>query len=100
MNHGKSFSHRHQLKKHIHTVHEGHKDYKCEFCGKSFFRHDYLKRHVYRTHEGHKDYKCESCGKSFTSAPYLKKHIHTQCVIIAWWSTFLCNKLSYDNLQE
>ena len=24
------------LKKHINTIHLGHKDYKCEFCGKSF----------------------------------------------------------------
>ena len=25
-----------KLKQHIHTVHEGHKVYKCESCGQSF----------------------------------------------------------------
>ena len=33
------------LKKHILTVHEGHKEYKCNFCGK-FFTHV----HVFKTH--------------------------------------------------
>ena len=28
-------------------------------------------------HEGHKDYKCESCGNSFSQKEHLKKHIHT-----------------------
>ena len=27
-------------------------------------------------HEDHKDYKCESCGKSFSEAGHLEKHIH------------------------
>ena len=34
-------------------------------------------RHNHTVHEGHKDYKCESCEKSFAGAQYLKKHIHT-----------------------
>ena len=28
-------------------------------------------------HEGHKDFKCESCGKSFSRAGSLKIHIHS-----------------------
>ena len=63
------------LKKHIHTVHEGHKDHKCESCGKSFSSRQMLKKHIHAIHEGHKDYKCESCGKSFSQAGTLKKHI-------------------------
>ena len=32
----KSFTQACNLRKHIKTIHEGHKDYKCEFCEKSF----------------------------------------------------------------
>ena len=62
---GKSFSQKMNLKRHIHTVHEGHKDYKCESCGKSFSGAQYLKKHIHTIHEGNKDNKCESCGKFF-----------------------------------
>ena len=48
------------LKKHIHTVHEGNKDYKCESCGKSFTVACNLKKHIYTVHEGRKDHKCET----------------------------------------
>ena len=88
------------VKKHLHSVHEGHKDYKfesceksfsdagnlkkhegkkdfnCESCGKLFTTAQYLKKHSLTIHEGHKDYKCKSCGKSFSKAPNLKTHIN------------------------
>ena len=70
----KSFSRAHGLKKHIHTIHQGHKDHKCESCGKSFSQAGYLKRHIHIVHEGHKDHKCESCGKEFSQAGHLKRH--------------------------
>ena len=62
------------LKKHIHTVYEGHKDHKCKSCGKSFSQVGSLKIHKRTIHEGHKDYKCESCGKSFSQVGNLKIH--------------------------
>ena len=73
---GKSFVDGSNLKRHIHTVHEGHKDHKCESCGKSFSEKANLKKHIHTVHEGHQDYKCESCGKSFSQAGNLKKHIY------------------------
>ena len=38
------------LKKHINTIHLGHKDYKCEFCGKSFSEGRTLKNHTHIVH--------------------------------------------------
>ena len=67
----------HSLKEHIHTVHEGHKDYKCDSCGKSFTGGQYLKMHIHNIHEGIKDHKCYSCGRSFAQAGYLNIHIYT-----------------------
>ena len=46
----------------------------CESCSKSFSEVRYLKNHVHTVHEGHKDYKCEFCGKSFSNAGGLKYH--------------------------
>ena len=52
---GKSFSEAGSLKKHIHTVHEGQKDYKCGFCDESFSQAGHLKRHIHTIHEGQND---------------------------------------------
>ena len=65
------------LKKHIHTVHEGHKHYKCKSCTKSFTRQGTLKKHIHIVHEGYENFKCESCSKSYSAARNLKNHIHT-----------------------
>ena len=45
------------LKKHIHTVHEGKKDYKCESCGKSFSKRNYLDKHICTNHDRHKNHE-------------------------------------------
>ena len=34
-----------------------------------------LRGNIKTIHEGHKDYKCDSCEKSFTLSSYLRKHI-------------------------
>ena len=73
----KSFSSTSILKKHIHTIHEGLKDYKCEYCGETFNHRTALSKHRHIFHENQKDYKCESCGKSFFQAHRLKTHIYT-----------------------
>ena len=54
---GKSFTQSHSLETHLHTVHDGYKDYKCEFCDKSFSKARSLKMHIHKIHEGHKVYK-------------------------------------------
>ena len=34
-----------------------------------------MRRHIKTVHEGHKDFKCKSCEKSFTSAGSVRGHI-------------------------
>ena len=53
---GKIFQTVNLLKNHK-SVHEGHRDHKCESCSKSFTSAADLKRHIHTIHEGHKDQK-------------------------------------------
>ena len=39
------------LTRHIKTIHEGHKDYKCDSCGKSFAQPGVLRRHTITVHD-------------------------------------------------
>ena len=55
---GKLYSYNGLLKHHIHVVHDGHKDHKCEPCAKSFTSAQYLKIHIRTIHEAKKDFKC------------------------------------------
>ena len=55
-------------------VKNGHKDFKCEYCGKSFTDAGALKKHIKCIHEGRKDFKCDSCGKTFSQSSNLRTH--------------------------
>ena len=37
------------------SIHKGKKQPKCKYCGKSFAQEGTLKRHIHTVHEGHKD---------------------------------------------
>ena len=71
------------MKKHIHTVLEFSKDYKCESCGKSFPDGGKLKRHIKRVHERMNaaqnlqltKFKCEICKKEITGKHNFKVHM-------------------------
>ena len=48
------------MRRHIKTVHEGHKDFKCKSCIKPFTLAGCLRAHIKNIHKGHKDFKCDS----------------------------------------
>ena len=58
-------------------IHEGEKDYKCEFCPKSLYTIQGLNFHISAIHEEKKEHMCESCGKSFNQPYTLQRHKHT-----------------------
>ena len=87
---GKKFTADRNMKRHIYTVHEGHKDYKCKHCNQYFGLKQVMERHIENAHNNQtevivkldpkikikiKNHKCEVCGKSFTQVANLKKHI-------------------------
>ena len=64
------FKQSHHCQSTINSIH------KCESCGnKSFSTAGGLQRHINTVHEGQKDFKCSYCGKIYTHATQLKTHI-------------------------
>ena len=49
------------LNKHVTSVHEGKKSFKCEVCHYRSSQKDDLKKHIAAVHEGKKPFKCEVC---------------------------------------
>ncbi|NXS98150.1 Z652A protein, partial [Jacana jacana] len=64
-----------KLRSHM-SIHIGHKQFMCQWCGKDFNMKQYFDEHM-KTHTGEKPYICEICGKSFTSRPNMKRHRRT-----------------------
>ena len=69
------------MKRHIHTVHLGNKDFKCDSCSKCFASLQYLETHLHTIHDGYRDYKCEYCGYLFTQKSSLTSHIKKSCLM-------------------
>ena len=64
------------LSTHVRTVHEGKKEFKCEYCGKCFGVNQNLKQHI-RIHLQDFKFKCEFCEKGFIRSQHLSRHLKT-----------------------
>ena len=49
------------MNKHVESVHEGKKPFKCDICDYSSSQKGHLKTHVASVHEGQKTFKCHIC---------------------------------------
>ena len=56
------------IKKHIKSIHERQRNYKCDYCGKYLNESGSLKNHIKTVHDGQRSYKCGSCGKLFSES--------------------------------
>ena len=74
------------MKTHIHAIHEGHKDHKCESCGKLLSGEQSLKAHTHLIHGADVqnltiktcNWNLENggiCGKSFAKSHNLAVHM-------------------------
>ena len=62
------------MKKHVKTVHEKVKNYRCRMCTKRFATRSNLKRHVKLVHEKKKDFQCDDCDREFSTKANLVEH--------------------------
>ena len=69
-------------------------------CGKSFTTASYLKKHIYSIHEGHKDYKFKSeDGLIHHSKIHNEKNIKNKAYKCNYESTYKCMK-SFDTKHQ
>ena len=71
----KAIFRKYQLKRHLKQVHDGKKDYKCEYCGNEYFENKRLNGHIKREHDNVRNEKCVQCGKLYFTKEVLHKHV-------------------------
>ena len=69
----KEFRHKHNLDRHIKSIHEG-KRYPCSICDQTFTQKTRLYTHIEGLHDG-KKYTCKSCNQNFARKDNLAVHI-------------------------
>ena len=57
------------MKRHIESVHEGKKPFKCETCEYTYSQKSHLNQHVAKVHEGKKPFKCQICDYPLKRVP-------------------------------
>ena len=62
------------MRRHIRTVHEHGKPFKCEICQKCYPSKHHLKTHMRTAHLNDKPFKCEICHKSFGERGNFRAH--------------------------
>ena len=79
---GKHFCNQRSKQRHIQTIHEGKKPYRCDPCRVNFSQKGHLNEHIYRIHEKinrskshqHELYSCIECDYKCYSNSKLSKH--------------------------
>ena len=71
---GQSFETTTQLRKHVHNKHKSLIEV-CGTCGHKFHSHRDLQRHIDGVHDGRRDFQCQWCGNKFSSKHTLKRHV-------------------------
>ena len=64
-----------QLKRHIASVHEGKKPFKCSVCDYKCSEGGQLKRHISSVHERERPFKCDICEATFAGKNNVVIHI-------------------------
>lgn len=74
---GKYFQQKYGLIRHLQSVHERRRDFKCSFCKKGFSEKVGRDEHE-RIHTGEKPYRCDLCDKAFRAKAllYIHKRYH------------------------
>ncbi len=65
------------LKKHLSTIHERRRDFKCSYCEKSFAQSYTLKEHTAAKHMFQYGHHCKLCGKAFAHKTNCGRHLKT-----------------------
>ena len=72
----KGFSQKQDLNRHIESVHEGKKSFKCNICDAGFTHKANLNKHIDAVHKEKKKFKCTICDEVFFSQKQdLNRHI-------------------------
>ena len=53
------------LNKHVVTVHEEKKEFKCAICNAEFTSKHMMNSHITTIHEGKKQFQCDICNMNF-----------------------------------
>ena len=69
------FSYKENLAKHVSTIHEKKKPFKCELCNKDFTQLAHMKGHVSSVHEGKKPFECNICNSTFSQKQHMRGHV-------------------------
>jgi len=76
---GMLFKTKNHLTLHVRQVHQGERSHACHLCPARFWSPSNLKRHVNQAHHSVRLFPCDRCGKRFSSKYNLDRHITNVC---------------------
>ena len=88
------------LQKHIKSVHEGIKEFKCHKCPYETVQSHHLKKHIETVHEGIKPFNCNICEYKAGQKSDLKKHMSVHKIKPEYKVDILGHILSGSSLKH